>query len=206
MRIFRTEAGYAVDDAGRGCDGWSGDLFGEWEAGEEIPGGLGGGGAGAGRAEQDRRGGAQLQGHTRPSRASRCRPSRSSSSSPPRPSSGPARHRAAAGRGRVDHEAEMGVVIGRRARVPADRAAELHPWLDCVNDVTARELQKKDGHYTRAEGLRHLRADRPLHRRRARLVEPPGARLGQRRPPPGLDDAPSSSSRFPSWSPSSRRS
>ena len=58
------------------------------------------------------------------------------------------------GVGRVDHEAEVGLVIGRRAhRVPADRAGDYMLGVTCVNDVTARELQKKVGHYTRAKGF-----------------------------------------------------
>jgi 2-keto-4-pentenoate hydratase/2-oxohepta-3-ene-1,7-dioic acid hydratase in catechol pathway len=56
--------------------------------------------------------------------------------------------------GRVDHEAEAGVVIGRRAwRVPASRAHEFVLGITCVNDVTARELQAKDIQYTRAKGF-----------------------------------------------------
>jgi len=56
--------------------------------------------------------------------------------------------------GRIDHEAELGVVIGRKAyRVPRDRAAEYILGLTCVNDVTARELQAKDAQYTRAKGF-----------------------------------------------------
>jgi 2-keto-4-pentenoate hydratase/2-oxohepta-3-ene-1,7-dioic acid hydratase in catechol pathway len=56
--------------------------------------------------------------------------------------------------GRVDHEAEAGVVIGRRAwRVPASHAADYVLGLTCVNDVTARELQAKDVQYTRAKGF-----------------------------------------------------
>ena len=58
------------------------------------------------------------------------------------------------GVGRVDHEAEVGLVIGRRARkVPADRAAEHILGVTCVNDVTARALQKTIGHYTRPKGF-----------------------------------------------------
>lgn len=58
------------------------------------------------------------------------------------------------GVGRVDHEAELGVVIGRRAyRVPADNADDYVLGLTCVNDVTARELQVKDVQYTRAKGF-----------------------------------------------------
>ncbi len=54
----------------------------------------------------------------------------------------------------MDHEAELGLVIGKRAyKVPASRAAEHLLGLVCVNDVTARDLQKKDGQYTRAKGF-----------------------------------------------------
>jgi 2-keto-4-pentenoate hydratase/2-oxohepta-3-ene-1,7-dioic acid hydratase in catechol pathway len=59
-----------------------------------------------------------------------------------------------AGIGRVDHEAEVGVVIGRRASRVAERDAHLFILgLTCVNDVTARELQRKDIQYTRAKGF-----------------------------------------------------
>jgi 2-keto-4-pentenoate hydratase/2-oxohepta-3-ene-1,7-dioic acid hydratase in catechol pathway len=57
--------------------------------------------------------------------------------------------------GRVDHEAEMGIVIGRTARDVPDAAAGLAHILGavCVNDVTARELQDKDVQFTRAKGF-----------------------------------------------------
>jgi 2-keto-4-pentenoate hydratase/2-oxohepta-3-ene-1,7-dioic acid hydratase in catechol pathway len=56
--------------------------------------------------------------------------------------------------GRVDHEAEVGVVIGARARrVSAKDAPQYVFGLTCVNDVTARELQVKDIQYTRAKGF-----------------------------------------------------
>ena len=56
--------------------------------------------------------------------------------------------------GRIDHEAELGVVIKKRARhVPMNRAAEHILGLIAVNDVTARELQNKDGQYTRCKGF-----------------------------------------------------
>jgi len=56
--------------------------------------------------------------------------------------------------GRVDHEAELGVVIGKPARnVRASRAYDYILGLVAVNDVTARDLQKKDGQYTRAKGF-----------------------------------------------------
>lgn len=58
------------------------------------------------------------------------------------------------GVGRVDHEAEVGLVIGTRAsRVPPERAAEYILGVTCVNDVTARALQKTVGHYTRPKGF-----------------------------------------------------
>jgi 2-keto-4-pentenoate hydratase/2-oxohepta-3-ene-1,7-dioic acid hydratase in catechol pathway len=57
--------------------------------------------------------------------------------------------------GRVDHEAEMGIVIGTAARDVADAAAGRAHILGvtCVNDVTARDLQDKDVQYTRAKGF-----------------------------------------------------
>ncbi len=58
------------------------------------------------------------------------------------------------GVGRVDHEAELGVVIGRRAhRVSAGRAWDHVLGLICVNDVTARDLQKREAQYTRCKGF-----------------------------------------------------
>jgi 2-keto-4-pentenoate hydratase/2-oxohepta-3-ene-1,7-dioic acid hydratase in catechol pathway len=58
------------------------------------------------------------------------------------------------GVGRIDHEAEVGVVIGRRAwRVPETSASDYILGLTCLNDVTARELQAKDIQYTRAKGF-----------------------------------------------------
>lgn len=58
------------------------------------------------------------------------------------------------GVGRVDHEAELGVVIGRRAyRVPRVHALDHIQGITCVNDVTARELQARDVQYTRAKGF-----------------------------------------------------
>lgn len=54
---------------------------------------------------------------------------------------------------RVDYEAELGLVIGRRARnVPRDRAWDYVFGFTCVNDVTARDLQRKDGQWTRGKG------------------------------------------------------
>jgi 2-keto-4-pentenoate hydratase/2-oxohepta-3-ene-1,7-dioic acid hydratase in catechol pathway len=57
--------------------------------------------------------------------------------------------------GRVDHEAELGIVIGRTASRLASPAEAPEHILGavCVNDVTARELQDKDVQFTRAKGF-----------------------------------------------------
>ena len=56
--------------------------------------------------------------------------------------------------GRVDYEAELAVVIGRRARnVPVEKADACIVGYSCFNDVTARDLQKKDGQWVRAKGF-----------------------------------------------------
>ena len=55
---------------------------------------------------------------------------------------------------RVDFEGELAVVIGRPCRqVLADRVAEVIFGYTCANDVTARDLQAKDGQWTRAKGF-----------------------------------------------------
>ena len=58
------------------------------------------------------------------------------------------------GAGRVDHEAEAGLVIGRRAtRVRAADAAGYILGVTCVNDVTARDIQRRENQYTRPKGF-----------------------------------------------------
>jgi 2-keto-4-pentenoate hydratase/2-oxohepta-3-ene-1,7-dioic acid hydratase in catechol pathway len=58
------------------------------------------------------------------------------------------------GVGRVDYEAELAIVIGRRAhRVSAARAWDYILGLTCLNDVTARDLQNKESQYTRCKGF-----------------------------------------------------
>jgi 2-keto-4-pentenoate hydratase/2-oxohepta-3-ene-1,7-dioic acid hydratase in catechol pathway len=55
---------------------------------------------------------------------------------------------------RVDFEGELGVVIGQRARNVTSANAQSHILgYTCVNDVTARDLQKKDGQWTRGKGF-----------------------------------------------------
>jgi 2-keto-4-pentenoate hydratase/2-oxohepta-3-ene-1,7-dioic acid hydratase in catechol pathway len=54
----------------------------------------------------------------------------------------------------VDFEAEVGVVIARRAhRVSVDEARDYLLGFTCVNDVSARDLQSRDGQWTRAKSL-----------------------------------------------------
>ena len=56
---------------------------------------------------------------------------------------------------RVDHEGELGVVIGKTCyQPPAD--ADIRQYIlgyTCVNDVTARDLQFSDGQWSRAKGF-----------------------------------------------------
>jgi 2-keto-4-pentenoate hydratase/2-oxohepta-3-ene-1,7-dioic acid hydratase in catechol pathway len=55
---------------------------------------------------------------------------------------------------RVDFEGELGIVIGRVARdVPEERALDFVLGYACVNDVTARDLQRQDVQFTRAKGF-----------------------------------------------------
>jgi len=55
---------------------------------------------------------------------------------------------------RVDYEGELGVIIGKRARnVSVPDAQSYVLGYTCVNDVTARDLQKKDGQWTRGKGF-----------------------------------------------------
>lgn len=54
----------------------------------------------------------------------------------------------------VEHEAELGVVIGKKARwVPAEKTAEYILGYTICCDVTARDLQRRDGQWTRGKGF-----------------------------------------------------
>jgi 2-keto-4-pentenoate hydratase/2-oxohepta-3-ene-1,7-dioic acid hydratase in catechol pathway len=54
----------------------------------------------------------------------------------------------------VDYEAELAVVIGRRCRdVHSQQAWDYVLGVTCANDVTARDLQRKDGQWARAKGF-----------------------------------------------------
>src|ERR1700704_4821704 len=55
---------------------------------------------------------------------------------------------------RVEHEGEIGVVVGRKlTRVSEADAARGIRAIMAVNDVTARDLQKTDSQWTRAKGF-----------------------------------------------------
>ena len=55
---------------------------------------------------------------------------------------------------RIDFEGELAVVIGRLCRdVPPERVSEVIFGYTCANDVTARDLQAKDGQWARAKGF-----------------------------------------------------
>ena len=55
---------------------------------------------------------------------------------------------------RVEYEGEIGVVIGRTLRdaTPAEAEEGIGGFI-CINDVTARDLQKSDGQWGRAKGF-----------------------------------------------------
>ena len=154
MNITARDAGHVVEQDGV-CRRLVGDPFGEWTAGDEIPGGLAG---------------QRLLAPVVPSKIVavalnyKAHAAEQGKPLPPeplfflKPSTaviGPGEAiELPPGVGRVDHEAEVGLVIGRRARrVPAERAAEYILGVTCVNDVTARALQKTVGHYTRPKGF-----------------------------------------------------
>lgn len=55
---------------------------------------------------------------------------------------------------RVEHEGELAIVIGSVAKqVPVERAMEVVFGFTCANDVSARDLQVKDGQWARAKGF-----------------------------------------------------
>jgi 2-keto-4-pentenoate hydratase/2-oxohepta-3-ene-1,7-dioic acid hydratase in catechol pathway len=56
---------------------------------------------------------------------------------------------------RVDHEGELAIVIGRRCRrlKPQENPLEYVFGYTCLNDVTARDLQKADVQFTRGKGF-----------------------------------------------------
>lgn len=56
--------------------------------------------------------------------------------------------------GQVDYEGELAVVIGKRAAgIRPDEAADHIFGYTCANDITARDLQRRDGQWTRAKSF-----------------------------------------------------
>ena len=56
--------------------------------------------------------------------------------------------------GKVDHEAELAVIIGKQAKnVTASNALDYVVGYTCGNDISDRDFQKKDGQWTRAKGF-----------------------------------------------------
>jgi 2-keto-4-pentenoate hydratase/2-oxohepta-3-ene-1,7-dioic acid hydratase in catechol pathway len=55
---------------------------------------------------------------------------------------------------RIDHEAELAVVISKICKeVPREKVNDVIFGYTLANDVTARDLQKKDGQWTRAKSF-----------------------------------------------------
>ncbi|MDO8670741.1 MAG: fumarylacetoacetate hydrolase family protein [Dehalococcoidia bacterium] len=55
---------------------------------------------------------------------------------------------------RVDHEAELAIIIGKLAKnVAEEEAGEYILGYTCGNDVTARDVQRKEGQWTRAKSF-----------------------------------------------------
>lgn len=55
---------------------------------------------------------------------------------------------------RLDYEGELAIVIGKRAKnLTAENARECILGFTCLNDVTARDIQKGDGQWTRGKAM-----------------------------------------------------
>lgn len=55
---------------------------------------------------------------------------------------------------RIDYEGELAVVIGKRCKnIRASEAGSVIMGYTCFNDVTARDIQKKDGQWTRSKSF-----------------------------------------------------
>jgi 2-keto-4-pentenoate hydratase/2-oxohepta-3-ene-1,7-dioic acid hydratase in catechol pathway len=79
---------------------------------------------------------------------------------------------------RVDFEAELAVVIGKAGRrIAAADALDHVAGLACANDVTVRDLQKRDGQWTRAKGFDTFF---PLGPRLVRGLDPSDLRIRAR--------------------------
>jgi len=55
---------------------------------------------------------------------------------------------------RIDYEGELAVIIGQTARdVPAGREEDYILGITCANDVTARDIQRREGQWAKAKGF-----------------------------------------------------
>jgi len=56
--------------------------------------------------------------------------------------------------GRIDYEGELALVIKKKCRkIPMSKAVDYILGYTCLNDITARDLQKKDGQWTRSKSF-----------------------------------------------------
>ncbi|MFW5967355.1 MAG: fumarylacetoacetate hydrolase family protein [Persicimonas sp.] len=54
----------------------------------------------------------------------------------------------------VDHEGELAIIIGRRAKdLEIEESSRVIAGYTCANDVTARDIQRRENRYTRAKGF-----------------------------------------------------
>lgn len=78
----------------------------------------------------------------------------------------------------VDYEAELAVVIGKRARrVSREDAYDYVFGYTCLNDVTARDLQKADGQWVRGKSLDTFCPLGPVVVTRDEMPDPHGLRI-----------------------------
>ena len=109
---------------------------------------------------------------------------------------------------RVDYEAELAVVIGKTARhVREEDFRDYVLGYTCINDVTARDLQKKDGQFTRSKSFDTFAPLGPWIE--TEITDPDNLTveaLAERGAPPAREHPATWSSGWPPWSPSSPES
>ena len=102
----------------------------------------------------------------------------------------------------MDFEGELAVVIKKRCRnVPPERAREYILGYTCLNDVTARDLQARDGQPSRAKAFDTFCPVGPCI---ATDIDPSGVEIEtypQRRAPAGLQHQEPDCSRWRTWWP-----
>jgi len=81
----------------------------------------------------------------------------------------------------VDWEAELAVVIGRTARdVAADEALSYVEGYTCMNDVSARRIQREDGQWSRAKSFDSFGPIGPRLVPAAKIPDPQALRIAAR--------------------------